>query len=224
MVIRLKPRVATSACLVGEAVRYDGGHRHSQTLTSDLAERCELLPYCPEIEMGMSVPRETIRIEAQTNGSFSLLGNTTQTDFTPALEDLVQTKMQAFAEADVSGFVVKARSPSCAAGTYPLAPASDGLFTAAIRKHFPHLPIIDETEIAVPEKLGQFQIRVFVAHFRAEALLDTLPDAPRARLEQALPDFATARQSVLELLHSLPLAVEHRPLLDSLLNRLDPRP
>ncbi|PCJ53213.1 MAG: hypothetical protein COA70_09800 [Planctomycetota bacterium] len=223
MVLRLKPLVATSACLVGELVRFDGGHRRSDPLTQHLNQRCDLLPYCPEVEMGMPVPRETIRIELADDGTPSLLGNRSETDFTPALHLLVATKLEAFATADVAGFVVKARSPSCALGSYPLEPAIDGLFTAAIRNRFPHLPMVDETALASKEQLLDFESEVFIAHFRAQALLDTLPDAPRARLKQALPDCMASRQALLDLLHSLPLDPENRPLLDSLLHRLEPQ-
>jgi len=223
MEFKLNPLVATSACLVGEKVRYDGGHRQSLALTEQLAQRCDLLPYCPEVEMGMPVPRETIRITLADDGTPSLMGNHSETDFTPALQQLLSTKLDAFAAADVAGFVVKARSPSCGLGSYPLEPAIDGLFTAAIRKRFPHLPIADENALVSSEQLQDFQSEVFLAHFRAQALLDTLPDGPRARLKQALPDCAVSRQALLDLLHSLPLSPENRPLLDSLLHRLEPQ-
>ena len=58
-----KLRLGVSACLLGEEVRYNGGHKHMLFLTTVLGNYVEWVPVCPEVEMGMGVPRETIRLE-----------------------------------------------------------------------------------------------------------------------------------------------------------------
>ncbi|MHC4822538.1 MAG: 2-thiouracil desulfurase family protein [Planctomycetota bacterium] len=116
------PTVAVSACLLGEKVRYDGTHRFSQPLLSEIGERCRLVPYCPEVEMGMGIPRETIRIDSSDHGESRLMGNDSGTDYTPQLLALLQHRLESLAAEQAAGFVVKARSPSCAAGSYPLSP------------------------------------------------------------------------------------------------------
>ena len=60
--ISAKPRLGISACLLGEKVRYDGGHKQDHFLTDTFGRFVEWLPVCPEVEVGMGVPRETVRL------------------------------------------------------------------------------------------------------------------------------------------------------------------
>ena len=151
------PVVAVSACLLGRPVRHDGSHRRNELLLKEVGASCSLLPFCPEVDMGMGVPRETIRIELQSDGSRKLLGNRTGTDFTPRLHQLLEHELDRLEQAGVVGFLVKARSPSC---------APDGMFTSALKRRFPELPILDEEALLDPSKRLRFIAEVFAAHNR----------------------------------------------------------
>jgi uncharacterized protein YbbK (DUF523 family) len=160
------PVIAVSACLFGERVRYDGTHGFSQPLLTLLEGRYRLLPYCPEVGMGMGVPRETIRLEPMEDGEARLVGNDSGSDYSVRLQVLLQHRLESLAAENVLGFVVKSRSPSCAAGSYPLDPPADGLFTAALRRYFAKAPILEEDALLDPVMCQHFLDRVFSLHTR----------------------------------------------------------
>lgn len=175
------PRLAVSSCLLGNPVRFDGSDRKAETVATALAYHCELLPVCPEVEMELGVPRETIRIEEGQDGERRLIGNESGEDFTPRLQPVLSQRLQEFRELGMSGFVFKARSPSCAPGDYPYCDAEGkaeatgfGLFAAAVRDHFPLLPMTDEESLLTAKIRRPFLLRVFT-HFRLRKLFHDGP-------------------------------------------------
>jgi uncharacterized protein YbbK (DUF523 family) len=186
------PRLAVSSCLLGNPVRYDGSDRKAETVATAMAFHCELLPVCPEVEMEMGVPRETIRIEDGDDGRRRLLGNDSGTDYTARLQPVLDRRLQEFRELGMSGFIFKARSPSCAPGSYPLAdpdggePAPTfGLFTAAVRDHFPLLPMIDEEALHDHHRRRRFLLRMYT-HFRLRNIFHDGPDVQALRAFHAV--------------------------------------
>lgn len=187
------PRLAVSSCLLGNPVRYDGSDKKAETVATAMAYHCELLPVCPEVEMGMGVPRETIRIEEDDAGNRLLIGNDSGTDYTPRLQPVLDKRLQEFRELGMSGFIFKARSPSCAPGSYPMPNphASDspeptyGLFTAAVRDHFPLLPMIDEEQLQQHHPRRLFNLRMY-AHFRLRQVFHDGPSSAALRAFHAV--------------------------------------
>ena len=161
----MKPRVGVSACLLGERVRYDGGHKLQARLVEALGPRVEWVAVCPEMEIGLGAPRETIQLEAAPGG-VRLVSTQTRRDLTAAMRDWAGGRLEALAQAGIDGYVFKARSPSCGLGSTPvegLAGTRDGLFAGAVRERFPNLPLADEEGVAGAEGRERF-LRLAGAH------------------------------------------------------------
>ena len=102
------PRVGVSSCLLGEEVRFNGGHKRYRFLTDSLDPYVDWVPYCPEMEIGLGTPREAIRLTA--GGRLVNRGGTA--DHTAAMAALPLP-------ADLDGYVFKAKSPSCGIRAIP---------------------------------------------------------------------------------------------------------
>src|SRR5215207_1867890 len=114
-----RPRVGISRCLIGDEVRYDGTHRLDERVIELLGPHVEWVAVCPEVEIGMGTPREPIHLVASPDGVASmdqrvrLVGTTTGEDWTARMHDWARERTRALAALDLSGYVFKARSPSC---------------------------------------------------------------------------------------------------------------
>ena len=165
-------RVGISACLVGQEVRYNGAHKKNERLLDVLGSRFQLIPVCPEVEMGLGTPREPMNLYRTPDG-LRMITVDTRIDHSDGMRAYTRKRLEELAAADVSGFVLKKDSPSCGvtrAPTYAL-DGSDmrrdgrGLFAAAVLERFPHMPVDDEVSLMEPEALEQFIERV-VAYSR----------------------------------------------------------
>ena len=159
-------RIGVSACLLGQHVRYDGGHKRDAFLTDVLGRDVELVPVCPEVEMGLGTPREPMRLE-RTGGSLRLITVSSRVDHTARLEAWAALRLDDLARQDLSGYVFKADSPSCGLERVKVfetqAPpelTGRGLFAAALLERFPDLPVEDERRLADPAVRGDFMRRV----------------------------------------------------------------
>lgn len=155
-------RIGISQCLLGDRVRYDGGHKRDGLLADTLSRRIEWVPVCPEVEAGLGVPREPMRLEG-TAASPRLVTVTTGADHTAAMQQFSTRRLRELERLDLSGYVFKARSPSCGPGRVPLlstrgveTPEGVGLFARALIEHFPLLPVEDEDRLHDPELLKDF--------------------------------------------------------------------
>ncbi len=160
---RRRPRVAVSSCLRGEAVRYDGTHRRADAILADLAPRFELVSVCPELELGMGVPREPIQLCERPGGRVLLLGRESGRDHTGAMRAFAERRVDALVAEGVAGYVLKRASPSCglrAVKTVELdgsiVPKGRGLFAAALVARLPDLPVADEDDLATAEARARF--------------------------------------------------------------------
>jgi len=164
----VKPRVGISRCLLGDDVRYDGTNKRSAA-ARDLAEHVEWVPVCPEVEAGMGVPREPIQLVAHTDGVRSasehvhLKGVTTGEDWTGRMDRWAIKRIAELAALPISGFVLKARSPSCGpAGVLvhhdnrDATPTGRGLFAEALATAIPGLPMVDEEALEEPRARERF--------------------------------------------------------------------
>ena len=144
------PRVGISRCLLGEAVRYDGAHKYEPSVVETLGAHVEWVPVCPEVEVGMGVPREPIQlVERGARTGIRLVGVTSGTDWTERMQTWAAERIEALKAAHVSGFVLKARSPSCGVRDVPVKGGTSGrgMFADALLRAMPDLPVEDEERL-----------------------------------------------------------------------------
>jgi uncharacterized protein YbgA (DUF1722 family)/uncharacterized protein YbbK (DUF523 family) len=163
-------RIGISSCLLGARVRWDGNHKRDGFLVDTFGRWVEWVPICPEIEVGMGVPRETVRLERHGE-AIRMVAPGSGRDWTEAMESLSARRVDALASADLCGYVLKKDSPSCGmerVKTYPEAgmPRKDGvgLFARALLARFPNLPVEEEGRLSDPRLRDNFVERVFAYH------------------------------------------------------------
>ncbi|MEW9556168.1 YbgA family protein [Nonomuraea sp. NPDC050783] len=169
-----RPRVAVSSCLLGELVRYNGGHSRDRFLSDALDRYVDWVRICPEMEIGLGAPRETLRLEAAAEGP-RLMTRATRTDLTDRMRALAAERAAAL---DVDGYVFKAKSPTCGIHGVPVYRADGqpadrrnrGVFADLIIGSHPLLPVEDEGRLHDALLRESFVERVF-AHARLRALL-----------------------------------------------------
>lgn len=160
-----KIKIGVSSCLLGERVRYDGGHKHDRCITDDLGRFLTLVPVCPEVGCGLPVPREAMRLEGEPAHP-RLVAIESRLDLTERMLDYCRGKVKELAGEELAGFILKSRSPSC--GLFGVEVFSGGgtrsgrgLFAAALAEYFPHLPIEEEGRLCNREIRENFIERVF---------------------------------------------------------------
>ena len=168
-----RPRVGISRCLLGDEVRYDGGHKRDALLIATLGTFVEWVPVCPEVEAGMGTPREPIHLVADDNGVPSgtarvrLLGVESRTDWTAAMTTFSATRVRSLIDSHLDGYVLKADSPSCGLegvrvqGRDGVEAIGRGLFAEALAAAFPDLPIAEERSLGDREVRERFLARIF---------------------------------------------------------------
>jgi uncharacterized protein YbgA (DUF1722 family)/uncharacterized protein YbbK (DUF523 family) len=161
-----KIKIGISACLLGNAVRYDGGHRHDRYITGTLGRWFEFVPICPEVEAGFSIPREPLELKGSARQPRLIVRGST-IDVTGVLVAWAKQKVRSLAGEGLAGYIFKTRSPSCAVDDAAmLTPAGrrsgPGLFRAMVGQVFPVMPVTDETALADPVLRENFIGRVFV--------------------------------------------------------------
>jgi uncharacterized protein YbgA (DUF1722 family)/uncharacterized protein YbbK (DUF523 family) len=181
-------RIGVSACLLGAKVRFDGQHKRDAFLVDELGPQVEWVSVCPEVEVGMRVPRESVRLvgghrpgpgPGRAGAAPRMLGLKTGIDWTDRMNRFAASRVRALAREELSGFVLKAKSPSCgmervkifadAEAGAPLHARGTGLFAAALARAFPNLPIEEEGRLQDPALRENFIERVF-AYARLRAL------------------------------------------------------
>ena len=163
-----RPRVGVSSCLLGEEVRFNGGHKRYRFLTDELGPHVDWVPFCPEVAIGLGTPREPIRLT--TDGR--LVNRDGTADHTAAMTGLP------LPASDIDGYVFKAKSPSCGIRAIPKyaedGTAGDhggrGLYAARVLSAFPLLAVEDEGRLNDPGLREAFTERIFAAA-RLRALL-----------------------------------------------------
>jgi uncharacterized protein YbgA (DUF1722 family)/uncharacterized protein YbbK (DUF523 family) len=163
-------RIGISSCLLGEEVRFDGGHKRDRFLTDVLAPFVEFVPVCPEVEVGMGIPRESVRLVRVGDG-VRLRGNKSGADHTEAMKRWSEKRLRRLEQEDLRGYVLKKDSPSCGmerVRIYPeQGPASRegrGLFAEALLAALPLLPVEEEGRLNDPVLRENWIERVFAYH------------------------------------------------------------
>ncbi|MEO5344871.1 MAG: DUF523 domain-containing protein [Magnetococcus sp. YQC-9] len=146
--------IAISGCLLGLPVRYDGQDKSWPLIESLIASGVILLPFCPESESGLGVPREPMRLEGDPDHPM-LLTIESRCDHTALLTEWSSERLDRLAESGVRGVICKARSPSCGLHAVPVCDAAGmprgagmGMFVRACRDRFPAMPIEEADQMA----------------------------------------------------------------------------
>ncbi len=168
-------RIGVSACLLGEKVRFDGGHKEDRYLTQTLGRHFEWVPVCPEVELGLGTPRETIRLE-RDGGEVRMIVPKSGLDLTGPMREYARARVEKLAQEDLGGYVLKSNSPSCGllrvrvygADGVP-SRSGRGLFAEALAARFPNLPIEEEGRLCDPRLRENWIERVF-AYRRLQSL------------------------------------------------------
>jgi len=160
-------RIGISSCLLGENVRFDGGHRKDAFLTYHLGRYVEWISVCPEFEIGLGVPRESLRLVADGK-TFRLTAPRSGLDHTDRMNKWTRNQAGRLAEQGLCGYVLKRSSPSCGLERVKVYGGSGmpgrhgrGLFAAELVEQFPNLPMEEEGRLNDPRLRENFVSRVF---------------------------------------------------------------
>jgi uncharacterized protein YbbK (DUF523 family) len=152
--------------LLGERVRYDGGHQLDRSLIGVLGKFFTFVPVCPEVGCGLSTPREAMRLEGDPANP-RLVTIKTRIDLTKQLQSYSRARVTELGGEDLCGFIFKKNSPSSGLHGVKVyvdgAPTQEGrgLFAAEVLRQFPFLPVEDEGGLADPVSREEFVERVF---------------------------------------------------------------
>ncbi len=165
-----KVRLGISSCLLGNRVRYDGGHQHDRYLTDTLGAYVEYVPVCPEVECGLPIPREALRLTGDPAAP-RLLTSRSGHDHTDQMLAWAGGRLDQLANEELDGFVFKSRSPSSGMERIKVYPAGGqgmpqnkgvGIFARCFMSRFPLLPVEDDGRLCDPELRENFIERIFV--------------------------------------------------------------
>lgn len=162
-----KIKLGISTCLLGEAVRYDGGHKLDRFLTETLGQWVEYVPVCPEVESGMSIPREAMRLVGDPQKP-RLMTVKTQRDMTQGLLDWAYRRARELESEELCGFIFEKKSPSSGMKRIKVYDEHGmphkvgvGLWARAFMEHFPLIPVEDSGRLHDPQLRENFIERIF---------------------------------------------------------------
>lgn len=158
--------IGISSCLLGEAVRYDGGHKFDAYINETLSRYFDFAPMCPETAIGLGVPRPTIQL-MEREGSVRAISSDAGQDFTEPLRHYAD--LQQPVHRLLSGYIFKSRSPSCGVGSVTVAQATDipappgtGIYADRLMTNLPSLPVVEETQLGDSVWREHFIKRVYI--------------------------------------------------------------
>jgi len=162
-----KIKLGISSCLLGNHVRYDGGHKLDRFLTDTLGKYVEYVPVCPEVECGLGIPRPSMRLEGHPDAP-RLIVTSTRVDLTELMEAWAKKRVAELEKEDLCGFIFKSDSPSSGMERVKIynektMPVKNGvgLFASVFMNHFPLLPVEDEGRLHDPGLRENFIERIF---------------------------------------------------------------
>ncbi len=164
--------MVSARCLLGQEVRYDGGHKRDGYITGTLGLYFDFVPLCPEVGAGLGIPRPTMHLVRKDGTLRAVNIKDPSIDHTEALERYIDT---AIPQLDgLHGYILKKNSPSCGMERVKvyslekqnLPPDRDGvgIFARALREQYPLLPVEEEGRLCDPVLRENFIERVFVYH------------------------------------------------------------
>jgi uncharacterized protein YbbK (DUF523 family) len=187
-----KIRIGISTCLLGENVRYNGGHSLDRFLRDTLGKYVEYMPVCPEVECGFGIPRETFRLIGDPKQP-RLVTSHTGVDHTDRMEVLARKRVVGLENDDLCGFIFKSDSPS--SGMERVKVYNDkgvpqkigvGVFARVFMEHFPLIPVEEDGRLHDPILRENFIDRIFTYRYYR----DVMEEKERIR---SLVDFHTCK-------------------------------
>ncbi len=160
-------KIGISSCLLGNTVRYDGGHSHDRFLTQTLGLFTKYVPVCPEVECGMPTPREAVRLVGDPENP-RLVTQKTAVDMTDQMQTWINGRLEQLAKEDLCGFIFKSKSPS--SGLYRIRVYGEdgsitkngtGLFARAFTRAFPRVPVEEAGRLNDPKLRENFIENIF---------------------------------------------------------------
>lgn len=152
-------RIGVSACLLGQAVRYDGKSKLSPVVADILCQQFDCVPICPEMAIGLGCPRPPVNLVHMATGIRAIGRDDPTIDIT---DRIIRYGTDSVFR-DLSGFVLKSRSPSCGLGSTPLLDLDgneirrvNGLFTDSILNNNPSIPVIEDGDLVDVSRLENF--------------------------------------------------------------------
>ena len=162
-----KIKLGISTCLLGEKVRYDGGHKWDHYLTDTLGQYVEYIPVCPEVECGFGIPREPFRLVGDARNPRLVTSRTNQ-DQTERMLQWAKSKVLELKRENLCGFIFKSGSPSSGMERVKVYDSNGiptkngvGIFARVFMEHFPLLPVEDEGRLIDPKLRENFVERIF---------------------------------------------------------------
>jgi len=161
-------KIGISSCLLGHKVRYDGGHKHNHYITDTVGQFFQWVPVCPEVERGLSVPREAMHLKGDPE-SPRLVTIKTGIDYTEKMKNWSEKKLDELSKKELCGFIFKSRSPSSGMQSIKIytekgisSKKGVGIFAASFMKRFPLCPAEDDGRLNDSKIRENFIERIFV--------------------------------------------------------------
>lgn len=159
-------KIAVSACLLGENVRFDGGHKKFHFIVDELSRYASFVPFCPE-HIAFGSPRESIRM-VEMEGKFHIISNKTHSDLTDTLEDYSKQELKRIKDENIDGIILKSKSPTCGLGSSKVYLENgfangkdDGVFARLCREEYGYFPIEEEGRLNDPWLRENFVMQLF---------------------------------------------------------------
>lgn len=174
--------VGISACVLGHEVRYNGGHKLDRFIRDTLGTYVRFIPVCPEVEIGLGIPRETLRLVRRGDndgGSVRLVAPKSNADYTERMGSYARNRTRQMSKEYLCGYILQKGSPSCGMervrvyGKPGVAPARNGrgLFAMELMLRFPNLPVEEDGRLNDAGLRENFVERIF-AYRRFRTLFD----------------------------------------------------
>lgn len=165
-----QPVIGVSSCLLGNEVRFDGGHKRHRFVTDVLAEHMLLKPVCPEMAIGLGAPRPAIRLQDRGGKTRLVMSQSNEIDLTDKMKSFAEHSMARFSTLD--GFIFKKGSPSCGAWRVPIVVHKDGhkrhdgtgVFAQEFMQTYPWIPVEEEGRLNDTALRQNFIERVYALH------------------------------------------------------------
>jgi uncharacterized protein YbbK (DUF523 family)/uncharacterized protein YbgA (DUF1722 family) len=158
-------RIGISSCLLGEPVRWDGNHKRDPYIAETLSRVFELVPVCPEVAIGLGVPRPPIRLSGNARSPRAIASESPERDVTAELSRFA--RKTAHEQSGLAGYLFKSGSPSCGlrrvavhSGRGRPAQIGEGVYSREICRKMPMMPVEDEIHLGIPERRDSFVERV----------------------------------------------------------------
>lgn len=180
-----KPLIGISACLLGEVVRYNKGNKEDQWLTKELGKYIDFYPFCPEVEMGLGVPREEIHLvySEKDKNDIRLKSKFSKVDLTDLAKSTFTHMNERMNKVDLDGIILMRKSPSCGLNNIKTVRDDEkgpvrmlqGLYAANIEKNYPLIPTEDNGRIK-GSLLRELFVKNVFAHFRLHQIKDSISE------------------------------------------------